>query len=66
MWFVFLVPPPTQVGKLNPVPEIRTLGKHKDVYSAHVFVCGPPGLAATADAACLEHSVSFHKEVFAF
>ena len=54
------------MGKLNPVPEIRTLGKHKDVYSAHVFVCGPPGLAATADAACLEHGVSFHKEVFAF
>ncbi len=32
----------------------------------HVFVCGPPGLAAAADLACLKHSVSFHKEVFAF
>lgn len=32
----------------------------------HVFVCGPPGLAAAADLACLKNGVSFHKEVFAF
>ena len=56
----------SQVGKMNPVPEIRALGKRKDSSSAHVFVCGPPGLAAAADAACLAHGVSFHKEVFAF
>lgn len=31
-----------------------------------VFVCGPPGLAAIADLACLKNKVSFHKEVFAY
>ena len=32
----------------------------------HVFVCGPPGLTAMADLACLKKGISFHKEVFAF
>jgi hypothetical protein len=57
---------PFVVGKLNPVPFVRELGAKRLVFSSHVFVCGPPGLAATADAACLEHGVSSHKEVFAF
>ena len=33
---------------------------------AHVFVCGPPGLAAACSDACLKHGVDFHSEVFAF
>ena len=32
----------------------------------HVFVCGPPGLAAACAGACREHGVDFHSEVFAF
>ena len=57
---------PFMVGRLNPRPAIRALGAKARACSSHVFVCGPPGLAAAADAACLEHGVSFHKEVFAF
>jgi len=56
---------PFQVGRLNPVPFIKELAA-KQGGGGHVFVCGPPGLAATADLACLQSGVSFHKEVFAF
>jgi hypothetical protein len=57
---------PFQVGRLNPVPAITELANRKSMYRGHVFVCGPPGLAATADLACLQNGLSFHKEVFAF
>lgn len=46
------------------IQEFSTSGTPGDV--PHVFVCGPPGLAAAADTKCLENGVSFHKEVFAF
>lgn len=32
----------------------------------HVFACGPPGMVAMVNNACLTHKISFHKEVFAF
>jgi hypothetical protein len=57
---------PFKLGRLNPVPEIKKLAMYGAINSNLVFVCGPPGLAATADLACLKHNVSFHKEVFAF
>lgn len=50
-----------------PVPAlVSDLAESSKGLRPHVFVCGPPGLAAGADLACLKHNVSFHKEVFAF
>jgi NAD(P)H-flavin reductase len=57
---------PFKMGRLNPVPAIRELSYSRGFHSSHVFVCGPPGLAATADLACLKYDISFHKEVFSF
>mmetsp|Transcript_33043 Transcript_33043/g.95665 ORF Transcript_33043/g.95665 Transcript_33043/m.95665 type:complete len:106 (+) Transcript_33043:1098-1415(+) len=54
---------PFSVGRVNPEPHIKDLTPGQ---TSHVFVCGPPGLAATADLVSLQHGVSFHKEVFAF
>jgi ferredoxin-NADP reductase len=54
-------------GRPNVGEEINNLSD--DVAAGlrpHVFVCGPPGLAAVADLACLKNGISFHKEVFAF
>ena len=73
---------PFRVGRANSVSAIKRLGEAARraeaeaaesgasssslLLSPHVFVCGPPGLAATADTACLKEGVDFHKEVFAF
>lgn len=58
---------PVVGGRPNIAEEVNNLSD--DVARGlrpHVFVCGPPGLAAMADLACLKNGISFHKEVFAF
>jgi NAD(P)H-flavin reductase len=55
---------PYTVGRLEVTEAVAALAARSN--NGLVFVCGPQGLAAAADRACLHHKVQFHREVFSF
>ena len=55
-------PEPELGGGVKAVDDLHRAGASYP----HVFVCGPPGLAAACSSACLDRGVDFHSEIFAF